>query len=167
MAGIYLFVPGEFIPAGSYSNTLLGEFHIIPRPREGWRMLTPQTSGNSVVRGRFVNKNANFTSITIQTATPISGFDRNGRYGAANGGLEHQIIAINATTVQAANTWMMPNFRILAAGTAGTNDTDCCIAMIFGFPVEAVICNYAAAGMPWSAGQNLLDLRGNYRGFMW
>lgn len=167
MAGLYLFLPGEYIPAGTYSNTVIGEFTVVPRKGEAWRMLTPQTAGPCVFRGRFVNKGASFTSIVTQITTPMSPSNRVGRYGSAAGGLEANILTLNATSVQNANTWFMPNIRLQANGTAGANDTDCTLAVLFGFPVEAVICNEAIAGMPWQAGQNLLDFRGNYRGFMW
>lgn len=155
MAAVYLFLPGEYIPAGSYTNTVLGEFSIVPR--EGWRMFTPQTAGNTVIRGRFVNKNANFTSLVFQISTPMGFSDRNGRYGAAAGGLEANTLTLNSTSVQNANTWAMPNLRIQANGTAGANDTDCTVALMLGFPVAAIICNQAVAGMPWKAGDDLLS----------
>ncbi|MCS7051510.1 MAG: hypothetical protein NZL87_07840 [Thermomicrobium sp.] len=128
-------------------------------------MFGPQSSGQSVFRGRFVNKPGGFTQIVCQITTPTSSQNRAGAYGAAAGGLEATILTLNSTSVQNGNTWFMPCFRLQASGTAGTNDTDARLVALFGFPVDAVICNQAIAGMPWKAGDNLLDQMGNFRGF--
>jgi len=156
MALIELFRPGEFIPAGTYAaGTQIGLFEVTPAPGEGWRMFIPQTAGNSVFRGRFANKPAGFTSITAQIG--IGQADIGPRFGAAQAGLEATILTLNSTSIQSANTWMMPYVRLLAEGTAGTNDTDLRLQLLLGFPVVAFRVVAAANGMPWQVGQNLLN----------
>jgi hypothetical protein len=156
MALVELLRPGEFIPQGTYSNTVAGVFKIVPAPGSAWRMFPPQSAGNTIFRGRLVNKNAAFTSIVAQIGTWDAATEEP-VFGAANGGLEATVLTLSATSVTNANTWMMPAVRLLLNGTAGVNDTDCRLVMGFGFPVAAVTCVAALVGMPWTVGDNLLN----------
>lgn len=146
---IRLLRPGQFIPAGTHSSASLGVIQIVPRAGEAWRMLANLNNGTCILRGRFVNKDAAFTNITPQINTHAV-------FGAPTG-LEAGLTAITSTTIVNSNTWWMPYLRLLANGTTAAGATDAIIMLGAGFPVADVRVVSAMAGMPWSAGQSLLD----------
>lgn len=158
MALVHLLKPGEFLPAGNYNNSWLAVFQIIPSEFDAWRMFAGQTAGWSIMRGRFVNKDANLVNISVDIASGDG--DGNAALGVTAGGLEATILTVTGTSIVNANTWMMPFVRLKAHGSTAANASDARVILGLGFPVEKFRCLWAVPGLPWRSDDDLLRMVG-------
>jgi hypothetical protein len=135
--------PGEFLPAGGPGDLFV--LRLEPPARHAWRAGSP-AAGTANLRGRFVTKGPGAVSLAWRLD-----------HKPDLAGTASTPLTVTTTTMGGANSFLLPYLALTLAGTVAAGDTDADAALLLGVPLARALVLSARPGLPFAAGQDLLD----------